>query len=404
MFEHDEVPVEQVGEQCARWIGALSSTADPDQIALGYALRNHLSAILTGAVGRLDAEGSYATDGAVTASSWLRNRVHLDSAEASRTVRTARRLRQWPCTEAAWNAGRLTAGQVRAIVDTIGANEALADVFAIDEAELVPTISGYSVRHVTMLMHRWAQVAKRTIGDDADPDTSAQALHLSSHLDGEWRIDGNLDPETGNLVNTALDMAIGELPDPDPDDERHVLMSQHRAEALAHICRFFLDHRLSVQKAPRNRPHVNVIVDLPFLLGHTGRAETIDGLALPESAIRQLLCDANVHRIITDGPSVVLDQGRGTRTCTPEQWNALVARDRFCAWPSGCDVPASRCQAHHEPAWIDGGTTDIAAMRLLCHGHHRLRHQPGWTAKILPDATYEAVSPAGRTFTSRQQC
>ena len=105
-----------------------------------------------------------------------------------------------------------------------------------------------------------------------------------------------------------------------------------------------------------------------------------------------------------DGPSVVLEQGRGTRFPTAEQWHAMVARDRHCAWPAGCDTPPSRCQAHHEPSWLDDGTSDVDAMRLLCNGHHWLRHQTGWTGKILPDGTYTVTNPHGKTFTSRPRC
>jgi Domain of unknown function (DUF222) len=411
----DEQPEKHLGDGFADgfavWIAALAETADPDQIAAGYQLRERLNAVLTAAVGRLDTQCGFVLDGALTTAAWLRHRVHLDSAEASRTVRIARRLPDCPVTENAWQAGDLTGGQVAAIVDTIGTDETLATAYAEREPEVLALIAARNVRHATFLLHRWRDVIRREHPDPPPaPEPARSKVTLSSHLEGQWRLDGNLDPTTGNLVETALNTAIDDLPapdhDPDPGSDHCPFTSraEQRADALALICQFYLDHR-TTKNPPRNRPHVNVIVDLAWLARHAeGRAETIAGVPLDRAGIDQLLCDANIHRIVMDGPSVILDQGRGTRHPTPEQWNALVARDRHCTWPAGCHAPPSRCHAHHEPSWLDGGTTDIAAMRLLCSGHHRLRHQPGWTAKILPDATYEITNPHGKTFSSKPRC
>jgi hypothetical protein len=56
--------------------------------------------------------------------------------------------------------------------------------------------------------------------------------------------------------------------------------------------------------------------------------------------------DCRISRVITDGPSEVLDIGRASRNPTAGQFRALVARDKGCSWP-GCDRPPSWCQAHH---------------------------------------------------------
>ncbi|MEO7555678.1 MAG: HNH endonuclease signature motif containing protein, partial [Acidimicrobiales bacterium] len=120
----------------------------------------------------------------------------------------------------------------------------------------------------------------------------------------------------------------------------------------------------------------------------------------PPPPLRRLLCDANVHRLVADGPSAILDYGRAVRTVTPAQWTALVLRDKHCTF-QGCDAAADRCEAHHIKHWIDGGRSDLDNYRLRCWHHHHLAHQPGWHEKLLPDGTVETSSPKGRVFRSK---
>jgi hypothetical protein len=114
-----------------------------------------------------------------------------------------------------------------------------------------------------------------------------------------------------------------------------------------------------------------------------------------------LLCDAGVHRIVTDGASVVLDAGRSTRTVSHHLFTALAVRDGGCRFP-GCDLPVSRCEAHHVVPWQHGGSTDQSNLILLCWRHHHdFAHHPQWQLKLLPDATVEVTAPDGRVRTSR---
>ena len=100
------------------------------------------------------------------------------------------------------------------------------------------------------------------------------------------------------------------------------------------------------------------------------------GAALPRATLRRITCDARIARVITDGPSEVLDVGRATRTIPTAIWRALVARDGGCTY-EGCDRPPGWTDAHHITHWIDGGATSLANLRLLCRRHHRMVHEGG---------------------------
>ena len=74
----------------------------------------------------------------------------------------------------------------------------------------------------------------------------------------------------------------------------------------------------------------------------------------PATTLERLCCDAKICRVLTDGPSEILDVGRLTRSVPPAIWNTLVARDRHCTAP-GCDRSPEYCEAHHIWYWEFGG-------------------------------------------------
>jgi hypothetical protein len=125
----------------------------------------------------------------------------------------------------------------------------------------------------------------------------------------------------------------------------------------------------------------------------------LDGSVLDATSLQRLFCDAGIHRVVTNGPSSILDYGTTTRTVPAPLYNALVIRDRQCRFP-GCDRPPEWCEAHHVRWVTDGGTTALENLTLVCSRHHHLLHTPGWDAKLLPDATLEVTDPHGRTHTS----
>jgi hypothetical protein len=76
---------------------------------------------------------------------------------------------------------------------------------------------------------------------------------------------------------------------------------------------------------------------------------------------------------------------------------AVTARDRHCAWPGGCDRPASASDVHHIRHKGDGGQTSLANCGLFCNFHHDVCiHRWGWQVMLHPDGTWTATSPDRR--------
>ncbi|MDQ1724766.1 MAG: hypothetical protein QOG52_1794 [Frankiaceae bacterium] len=107
-------------------------------------------------------------------------------------------------------------------------------------------------------------------------------------------------------------------------------------------------------------------------VGHTPYGGVLAG-----ETVRRILCDASVHRIVTIGPSDVLDVGRSTRIVPPAIRRALAIRDGGCV-ADDCDRPAAWTDAHHVIHWSEGGPTALTNLVLLCRVHHILVHEHGW--------------------------
>ncbi|MEO6713000.1 MAG: HNH endonuclease signature motif containing protein, partial [Mycobacteriales bacterium] len=103
---------------------------------------------------------------------------------------------------------------------------------------------------------------------------------------------------------------------------------------------------------------------------------------------RRICCDAQVARIITDGPSEILDAGRAVRTHTPAMKRALIVRDgQYCVVP-GCTVPTRWAQVHHLKHWAYGGQTDLANLAHVCLHHHHDLHEGRMTLHRQPDGSW----------------
>jgi hypothetical protein len=220
-------------------------------------------------------------------------------------------------------------------------------------------------------------------------------------------------PEAGERLRTALDAL--DLPDGPavPDDERRS-RGQRLADALDELARRGLAHG-GLPQTGGTVPQISVVVDLvtlerpvvdddetaprwddPAWAGlPTGR--TSWGEDLSPQAVRRIVCDAVVTRVVVDGDAAPLEVGRATRQWSPAQRRAANVRDAGCRGPS-CDRPAGWTQLHHIRWWRHGGRTDLHNALSLCSACHHLVHDDGWTPTLDPataDVTW--TGPDGRT-------
>jgi hypothetical protein len=226
------------------------------------------------------------------------------------------------------------------------------------------------------------EVKRITDAFDGDGGATADARHhalnkvtLSATLAGRGVLNGSLDAELSRLAACAFDAEMYALQR--TGDTRG--LPERRAEALEAMCRRTLDHHDDGTTRRRGHPHLVVVQDVndladehPDLVATIRREATMFG-RLSATTLERLCCDAKICRVLTDGPSEILDIGRLTRSVPPAIWNALVARDRHCTAP-GCDRSPEYCEAHHIWYWSLGGPTNLDNLRLLCWYHHKQEH------------------------------
>ena len=103
--------------------------------------------------------------------------------------------------------------------------------------------------------------------------------------------------------------------------------------------------------------------------------ELADGTVITPGQLVPHLGTAELETILFDGPTTVISVSR-RRTFTGALRRAIEVRDRHCQHPSGCDVPADRCDVDHIVPWTDTADTSQFNGRLECptHNRHADRH------------------------------
>jgi hypothetical protein len=108
------------------------------------------------------------------------------------------------------------------------------------------------------------------------------------------------------------------------------------------------------------------------------------------SALRTRLLEAPYST-----PSLPLDIGF-SNSVPAQIRRAVMLRDKHCAWPAGCDRPASASDVHHITHKKDGGKTSVNDCALFCNFHHDVCiHRWGWQVTLHADGTMQARSPDG---------
>ena len=355
----------------------------------------------------IERRGTYRRDGHLSAASWLASTFKVAWGTARNEVRLARALEDMPVTRRALEDGDLSMFAARVLVD---ARDADHEAFRSSEATLVEAARIHSMQDVRRVAAYWRQATEREAAMGGEEKLrERRRLHASVTFMGMVRVDGDLDPETGETLLTALRAVLdAESRTKSTDDGR--TPAQRRADALGEVCRQWLDlgDRPTVAG---ERPHVTVTVGAEALArGEPAGGDAADGPGslseldhtgpVDPALARRIACDGSIRRVVLAGRSEPLDVGRRTPVVSPALRRAVIVRDRECRFP-GCDRPHSWCDAHHVVHWADGGPTALANLILLCRRHHRMVHARSGFSLVLEDGRPVFRRPDGSVFEDR---
>ena len=355
-------------------LGSLPDARAEEEFAEIQAAFDALGAERLRRLADLDRRSVCRRDGHLSTASWLVSAFGTSWGPARRDVKLAKALEAMPLVRAALEDGSVSSSAVQVLAEARGANP---EAFVASEETLLEAARIHTVKDLGRVCAYWrvACERERAVVAAEDPLFARRRLHVSPTVFGMVRIDGDLDPETGETLLTALrsvEDAWARSSEATGNEDR--TGSQRRADALGEVCRGHLD-RSDRPVVARERPHLAVTVPLAALTGGDGDgAAELDHVGPVGAGLaRRLACDASVTRVVLGPRSEPLDVGRRTPVVPPAIRRAVIVRDRRCRFPA-CDRPQSWCDAHHVRHWADGGETALNNLVLLCRRHHRLVH------------------------------
>jgi hypothetical protein len=212
-----------------------------------------------------------------------------------------------------------------------------------------------------------------------------------------------LPPETGVLLERALEAAMEALYEPTDQTESNDSAEARRADALVLLAEHFLG--CEAERCPSTAERYEVVV-------HIGEAQLREpateddlesvprlcelehGPALAAETARRLGCGSRLRGLVEGAEGEVLDIGRRTRAIPPAMKRALQARDSGCRFP-GCER-TRHTEGHHVRHWADGGETKLSNLVTLCKAHHRRVHEGGFGLRVTDDGLFVFSGPDGR--------
>jgi uncharacterized protein DUF222 len=214
----------------------------------------------------------------------------LSPAEARASVILARKLEAMPLTEAAWLAGTITSGQVRAIAAIV--TKRLAERYRDDEADVLGIVKPLDAKDTDLALQRWANYTEASLDDNPDKAPREDEF-FHSESSGRYFSKGSFGKVTGAVIDKAIELA--ETDNPRDNDTRSP--AQRRGEALGDVCGFYLNymHRITTDPdadAPvvpkkRNQPHL-IAVSQTNEMGNRGGAQLLNGPHIDHHAFEAL--------------------------------------------------------------------------------------------------------------------
>ncbi len=185
----------------AEAIEELDPPADLASLTEVLRLRDVFEAKLALGVAAFDRAGLCEFDHASSAVAWLRQIGGMSGAAASSLVKTGRRAADVPALAAAWLEGRLSGGQVQAIVANV--SDRHVELFAEHAPDLVDMLVPLSVRDTAAAMQAWRDRADALLGQGQPPEPE-RSLHLSRTFEARGELKGSFDPASTSVIEEAL--------------------------------------------------------------------------------------------------------------------------------------------------------------------------------------------------------
>jgi Domain of unknown function (DUF222) len=342
-------------------------------------VRARLAAVEVRLVDAVDRRRHWAADSCRSTATWLASSDNTAGAAARDQVRLARRWRSMPHSRAALTAGDITIDHARRLAQLNAPDTAVA--FAEAERFLVGQARSMRWADFIKATEYWLRHAREDTEPDAERrDREHRYVSLHEGLRGTGLLSGELTQVCRVAFGTALDRIEHEQFEADWAEARARCGDAATADDLARTPAqrrhdALMEMAVRAMSAPadgkRPRPLLSILVGEQSL---RRVCELADGTVIAPGTVASMLSDADIERVVYDGPSRVIDLGRARRF-TGAARRAVELQQRHCP-DGGCDVPAERCEIDHVIRYADGGRTHPENGVPRCDFHNRARERP----------------------------
>ncbi len=392
---------------------------ETELVSVTGALSQHIvecEALRVRLVADLESRGTAKATGAGSTAAWLAGTTRMAPGAATGIVKLGQALAEWTDTAEALKLGRISTAHAKVIVGFFAHLPDGVPPDALPECErylldAAVTDNPVELARRAAALHHLLEPVEGSVPDAENVELNE--LHAATTLGGRGMVRANVDAETMEMLLTALSALSAPRPGLDGSADRRSA-GRRQADAFTELLRRYLNSGGSPVEG-YERPHLSLLIHAADLASDDATQDTPTDVGSPAAeseqpprpapdrgayeamfgpragapgwmpwlgpisaaSARRIACDCELTAILLDDDGVPLNLGRSQRLVSPQQRRALIARDHGCAFP-GCNRPPAWTQAHHIRHWIDGGTTDLANLVLLCTVHHRVIHHNGW--------------------------
>ena len=392
---------------------------ETELVSVTGALSQHIvecEALRVRLVADLESRGTAKATGAGATAAWLAGTTRMAPGAATGIVKLGQALAEWTDTAEALKLGRISTAHAKVIVSFFAHLPDGVPPEALPECEhylldAAVTDNPVELARRAAALHHLLEPVEGSVPDAENVELNE--LHAATTLGGRGMVRANVDAETMEMLLTALSALSAPRPGLDGSADRRSA-GRRQADAFTELLRRYLNSGGSPVEG-YERPHLSLLIHAADLASDDATQDTPTDVGSPAAeseqpprpapdrgayeamfgpragapgwmpwlgpisaaSARRIACDCELTAILLDDDGVPLNLGRSQRLVSPQQRRALIARDHGCAFP-GCNRPPAWTQAHHIRHWIDGGTTDLANLVLLCTVHHRVIHHNGW--------------------------
>lgn len=304
----------------------------------------------------------------------------------------------------AWEAGRLTRGHVRVIV------EAGASVPTSRRAEYESEAITRCMSDTPNRVRAGLEILAERMGDRSFTERHQEActfrgVRVVPGRNGMSDVVSTVPTVIADGILDRLTQQAQSIVDVrEPDDADRRTMGQVRADVFADLMLAGLPalDPTATGDGPGAlgaiRAEVQVIVPALTLLGaDDGPADLVGRSPIDAETARCLAANApSWARVLTDPvEGVVLSVDRYRTPWMQRRY--LRARDQHCRFP-GCRRAAIRCEVDHTIDAALGGPTALWNLAHLCQRHHSMKQFARWKVRQLAGGVLEWTSPTGRVY------